>query len=146
MLTNTKTRYTAVHYSMTKGGKVSSNLQCHWYRALFKCHKRRIRRDEQLFGKEIIQFQEREGTVVNIAQVLKPRCLAHIKTSYHLDSSDIMDMSMSVFFWIVSQECNVGSTMQFYQQLKNALADKKLMSWYEVSPDNHEEYYFQQVE
>lgn len=95
--------------------------------------------------KTIMEFQEREQTLVNMAKVLSRACKQHLKIMYNIQSTDLHSMGMSRLFGIIAQETKVYSKVDFYNQLKEALGDVQLMDWAKVNSRNHEDYYFQQL-
>lgn len=95
--------------------------------------------------KTIMDFQEREGTLVNMSKVLSTSCKEHLRLMYNIQSTDLPTIGMSRLFAIIAQETKVYSKVQFYSELKTALGDVQLMEWQKVTPANHEEYYFQQL-
>ena len=95
--------------------------------------------------KKIIEFQETENTKVKMTKVLSPACKQHLRVKYSVASEDLINMSMSDLFAIIAKETKVHSKPQFYTELKDALAHLQLMEWEKVSAENHETYYFQQL-
>jgi hypothetical protein len=95
--------------------------------------------------KDIIEFQERESTVVKMSKVLSASCKKHLRIKHNIKSNDLASMSMSNLFACIAKETRVHSKVQFYNELKAALAHLNIMDWEKVTPSNHEAYYFQQL-
>ena len=95
--------------------------------------------------KTIMEFQEREGTLVNMSKVLSRSCKNHLRIMYNIQSTDLPTIGMSTLFSVIAKETKVHSKVQFYNELKSALGNIRLMEWEKVNPNNHEEYYFQQL-
>ena len=95
--------------------------------------------------KNIIEFQERENTVVKMTKVLSTSCKEHIILKYEMEPGDIATMEMSTLFSIIARETKVHSKIKFYEELKEALKHIKLMDWEKVNATNHEAFYFQQL-
>ena len=95
--------------------------------------------------KKIMEFQDREGTVVKMTKVLSPACKQHLRLKYNIKTGELAEMGMSKLFSIIAKETQIHSVSQFYSCLKEALTHIKLMDWHKVNPLNHETYYFQQL-
>ena len=95
--------------------------------------------------KSIIEFQERENTEVKMTKVLSTSCKKHLRIKYNVLSGDLIDMNMSTLFSIIAKETRVHSRVQFYSELKKALSHTHLMEWDKVNSNNHEVFYFQQL-
>lgn len=95
--------------------------------------------------KEIMEYQQKENTLVNMSKVLSHACQKHLQVMYNITSSDLNTMRLSELFSIMAQDTKVHSKVQFYAELKSAMGNYKLMEWDKVNPFNHEQYYFQQL-
>ena len=95
--------------------------------------------------KSIIEFQERENTEVKMTKVLSTSCKKHLRIKYNVLTGDLLDMNMSTLFSIIAKETRVHSRVQFYSELKKALSHTQLMEWEKVNSNNHETFYFQQL-
>jgi hypothetical protein len=95
--------------------------------------------------KSIMEFQEREGTLVNMSKVLDVSCKQHLRVRYGIETSDLSTMELSTLFSVIAMETKVHSKVEFYDALKEAMGQQQLMDWAKVSPSNHEAYYFQQL-
>ena len=95
--------------------------------------------------RDIVDFQEREGTLVKMSKVLSRSCKRHLINACGMTTHDIASLSMADVFEVIAAETKVLSVPNFYNELKDALAGVSLMDWALVSPKNHEAYYFQQL-
>lgn len=95
--------------------------------------------------KKIMEFQERENTVVNMAKVLSPSVKQHLRINNSVKTGDLTEMSMSTLFSVLAKQTRVHSKVQFYSELKDALSHIQLIEWDKITPANHETYYFQQL-
>ena len=96
--------------------------------------------------KEIMEFQEREQTVVRMMQVLSSPLKAHLKHTYKIPSDTLQDMSIDSLFNIIGHETKVLGKTAFYNELKNALVYfKTSLEWKNVNLRNHEKFYMQQL-
>lgn len=96
--------------------------------------------------KKIMEFQEKENTKVNMNKVLDYNVKQHLKILYNVQPSDLSSMPMSTVFGILARETKVHNKVSFYTELYNALSHIKLMEWNTVNTNNHQEFYFQQLE
>ena len=95
--------------------------------------------------RDIINFQEEEGTVVRMQKVLSSDMKEHLRVSRGLTRTDLAKLDMSDLFQIIAEETKVYSTVAFYDELKDAMSHTKIMDWSKVSAVNHEVFYFQQL-
>ena len=95
--------------------------------------------------KSIIEFQDRESTKVNMGKVLSSACKKHLKNKHGMDPAQISTIKMHDLFRVIASETRVHSMAKFYSELQAALAHIKLTDWDKVNPNNHESYYFQQL-
>ena len=95
--------------------------------------------------KSIMEFQEREQTQVNMTKVLSLSVRSHLRLKYAVETRDLNTMPMSTLFSLLAQETKIHSSLEFYTELKSALYNVKLMEWDLVNNNNHQTYYFQQL-
>lgn len=95
--------------------------------------------------KLIMEFQERESTLVNMAKVLSTSCKQHLRIMYNIQTADLATMQLSTLFGVIAKETKVHSKVQFYSELKAAMSTSQLMEWSSVTASNHETFYFQQL-
>ena len=96
-------------------------------------------------AREIMEFQEVEQTPVNMMKVLDPSVRDYLKIKYSVSPADFASWDISDLLKIMARETIVSNQIAFYDQLKSALRDKKVMPWSAVTPQNHERFYLQQV-
>ena len=95
--------------------------------------------------REILEFQEVEQTPVNMMKVLDASVRDYLKIKYKVSPEDFRSWEVSDLLKIMARETIVSSTIAFHDQLKSTMADKKVMPWSAVNPQNHERFYLQQV-
>ena len=95
--------------------------------------------------RDIMDFQEEEGTVVRAQKVLPRHLKEHLRLVYDITHADLAKMDMSDLFQIIARETRVFSHTAFYKELKKSLAHVRIMDWQKVSAVNHETFYFQQL-
>ena len=96
-------------------------------------------------ARAILEFQEVEQTPVNMMKVLDPSVRDYLKIKYRVSPADLASWNISDLFQIMGRETVVSNQIAFYEQLKLAMSDKKVMPWSAVTPQNHERFYLQQV-
>ena len=94
---------------------------------------------------KIMDFQDKEGTAVNMTKVLTNACKEHLKLVYNVTADDLKTMPLSKLFSVLAKQTKIYSKITFYSELKEALSNVKLMDWHLVNTDNHELFYFQQL-
>ena len=94
---------------------------------------------------KIMDFQDKEGTAVNMTKVLTNACKEHLKLVYNVTADDLRTMPLSKLFSVLAKQTKIYSKITFYSELKEALSNVKLMEWHLVNTDNHELFYFQQL-
>ena len=95
--------------------------------------------------RDILNFQEEEETTVRIQKVLSRNLKEHLRLFYNITHADLAMMDMADLFQIIARETRVYSTVAFYNELKESLAQVRIMDWSKVSAINHEVFYFQQL-
>jgi hypothetical protein len=95
--------------------------------------------------RDILDFQEEEDTTVRMTKVLSKGMKAHLLAKYDITGATLQSMSIDELFHIIARETQVYSATSFYQALKEALGQPRMMDWNLVTPVNHETFYFQQL-
>ena len=95
--------------------------------------------------RDILNFQEEEETTVRIQKVLSRNLKEHLRLFYNITHADLAMMDMADLFQIIARETRVYSTVAFYNELKESLAQVRIMDWSKVSAIIHEVFYFQQL-
>jgi len=95
--------------------------------------------------RDILDFQEEEDTMVRMTKVLSKGMKAHLLAKYDITGATLQSMSIDELFHIIARETQVYSATAFYQALQEALGQPRMMDWNQVTPVNHETFYFQQL-
>ena len=95
--------------------------------------------------RDILDFQEEEETTVRMTKVLSKGMKAHLLAKYDITGATLQSMKIDELFHIIARETQVYSTTSFYQALQEALGQSRVMDWNQVTPVNHETFYFQQL-
>jgi len=95
--------------------------------------------------RDILDFQEEEDTTVRMTKVLSKGMKAHLLAKYDITGATLQSMSIDELFHIIARETQVYSATAFYQALQEALGQPRMMDWNQVTPVNHETFYFQQL-
>jgi hypothetical protein len=78
-------------------------------------------------------------------KVLHPSVRDYLKIKYRVSPADFASWDIADLLKIMARETIVSNQIAFYDQLKLALSEKKVMPWSDVTPQNHERFYLQQV-
>ena len=93
----------------------------------------------------ILEFQEQEGTPVNMMKVLSPSVREYLRTKYRASPEDFREWSVTDLFKVMARETVVTNAISFYEQLKAAMQHKTVMPWSSVTPLNHETFFLHQI-
>ena len=93
----------------------------------------------------ILEFQEQEGTPVNMMKVLSPSVREYLRNKYRVAPEDFRAWSVTDLFKIMARETVVSTSIAFYDHLRSALINKKVMPWSSVTPLNHETFFLHQI-